>query len=56
MAVKNAHAVALGALGASLGGLARARALSPARRLQIARKASKAAAKARTARAALQHK
>ena len=38
---RNAAAVALGKLGASRGGLARARKLSKARRKQIARKAAK---------------
>jgi hypothetical protein len=39
---KNPAAVALGKLGASKGGKARARALSPKRRKQIAKKAARA--------------
>jgi hypothetical protein len=40
--MKNPHAVALGLLGASLGGKRRAATLTPGRRQEIARKASQA--------------
>jgi hypothetical protein len=39
---KNPHAVALGKLGGAKGGTARAKALSPARRKEIAKKAARA--------------
>jgi hypothetical protein len=41
-ATKNPHAIALGQLGGKRGGAARAKALSPARRHEIARKAAAA--------------
>lgn len=40
--IKNCHAVALGKLGGVKGGIARAKALSPFRRKQIAREAANA--------------
>jgi hypothetical protein len=47
MAKKNPHAVALGRLGASKGGKARAAALTPEERSEIAGKAGKAGGTAR---------
>jgi len=44
--VKNPHAVALGRLGGTKGGLARAKALSPRRRREIAKRAGAARARA----------
>jgi len=49
--MKNPHAQALGLLGGSKGGFARAKALTPARRLEIAHNAARAAAKSHKARA-----
>lgn len=48
---KNANAVALGKLGGRVGGLARAKSLSPSRRLEIALKAAKAAGRVHRAKA-----
>lgn len=45
---RNPHAVALGALGASKGGKARARALSPSQRKAIAKKGGNAGGKGRS--------
>jgi len=47
--VKNPHAVALGRLGGTKGGLARAKALSPRRRREIAKQAGAARARALSA-------
>lgn len=52
MSTKNPHAQALSALGASKGGYARAKSLSPRRRKEIAMKAAKAAGKVHAAKAA----
>ena len=49
---KNPHAVALSKLGASKGGIARAKSLTPERRREIAIKASRAAARARAVNSA----
>jgi hypothetical protein len=54
--MKNPNAVALGRLGGSKGGEARRDALTPARRLEISQKASRAAAAVHRARAKARRK